>query len=626
MNFIYIKAEDNIIEKKINIIEKIFDGYEIHKLENGHTLIIDKRNINDCFSETDGFISYTLGYMRDYRLGTNVTSNEHNISVTAEIIKNKWPLNENFTGSFSTFSWDKVNKLISIANDPIGIYPLYYYQGEDIQIISSHLILTASISMEEIDYTGVSERLMYPEFCNFGTRTIVKNVKSLLPGELVVFDQKNMEIKNKFYDNSFYSNVTKPKKNIAAKESWELIKKEFAYCFLQNKQIGLAMSGGFDSRLILGAIDDSKEIYGMTYGDKEDYETKISKRCLETRNANFQSYSIYKEQFPKKEIFEKYILKTEATGIMPWLSILENSLGLKKDSIYLLGDLCDGLTGKSITIFKGRKTKIKNFFKYMIFNRELPFTPLTVDLFAKWKKNVTEKFINQFNKLEETNFPISKNKIISEIKKDLDVMFERINKHNIPYVELLDEIFIWYTHGRIPMSKQLLQAKIKFLPLAPIMSMQLYRNSSNIHPDIRMDFTLLEKIFDEKEFDKLNSIPTAQVPFVPSRTNILVKFLVWGLRSTIDQLLIKLYRKNISTRQRVLKSLNWEKAYQDKDAIKNTNTWFEVDYINKKMFTLNTVKSRADGTSWPLTTMDIASISTLNIEIDLIKKLQKTDF
>ena len=37
--------------------------------------------------------------------------------------------------------------------------------------------------------------------------------------------------------------------------------------------------------------------------------------------------------------------------------------------------------------------------------------------------------------------------IISEIKMDYDELFNRIREHKLPYDEINDEIFEWYTHA-----------------------------------------------------------------------------------------------------------------------------------------------------------------------------------
>jgi len=624
VNFIYICSEQEILADQTEKINQVFYDSELMVQDEKSYLYIDKRNKKDCFVETDDYFGYVLGYIRDYRLGTASDVQEHN-KASLNAIKNKeWPL-ERHTGSFSVMTYNKKNKEIVLANDILGIYPVYYYKENGLTVISSSLILISAVTGSNLDFVGVTERLIRPENCNFGKRTITKNVYRLLPGELISINKNQTQVSEKKYDNSFYRDVSKPELKGLAESTLELIEKEFAICLLNKDDIGLALSGGLDSRILLAAIDKRKNILGLTYGDEEFYETEIAKDCATATGIKFEAHTMYKHSFPDLDLMQEYTLKTEAIGVQPWISLHEETKGLPLDSVYLIGDICDGLTGKNILTYKSRASKVKNFFKYMLFNREFPFTRNTPEEFIIWQEKIISQVVSAANNIDYKNFDISKEKIIEGIIEDLNVLFERIKQNNVPYIELLDEVFGWYTHGRIPMAKQLLLSKKKYFPLAPILSMQLFRHSSNIHPSIRINFGLVDKIFKLNKLKALASIPTAQIPWIPYKYPSLLKFFVWGIRSTLDQALIKrqLRKKDVNLRHRVLNTVNWILPYRESKAKENCESWFKKDYINKKEYCVKTLVGRSEMELWPLLTADIITYSGLNIEIDLIKKLQE---
>ena len=625
MDFLFIKTDNKSIDYIQEKVDSIFKENIFIKLKKGFFLFISKNHIEDCLVNTDNITAYILGYIRDYRLGSECDTNIHNIKCVEKISKS-WPLDSNYTGSFSVAVYEKNKNALILANDPIGIYPIYYSLNKDEVVVSSSLILASSILANDLDYAGIAERLMPGDYCNFGKRTIVKDIYRLLPGEKIEIDINNYStILDNKYDNTLYRDVSNSNIDILASKAWSLIKKEVEYAFLKKDKIGLALSGGLDSRIVLGAIDKHRCIICTTYGDEDDYETKIARKCAQVKNCDFHSYSVYDYLFPPKKILEKYTIGTESMGMNNWLSILENCNDLYHKDIYLLGDTCDLLTAKNILTYRSRNSKVKNFFKYLILGREIPFTPITNENYNKWKNNKINSILNRIRELYPFDDIVKYEDIEKEIIIDVEELLNRIESHNIPYLELLDELFGIYTHGRIAMSKQLLLTKQNYFPIAPVMSMQIARFALNIDPRQKMNFILFNKIFKCcDDLNDLSDIPTAQIPYIPYKANNILKLFIWGLRSTIDQVLIKrkMKSKDRHKRTRVMKSIDWFKAYRQENGEQNIESWFEKDNIRMKQYCLDTYKKRSSMESWPLVPFDIVSLASLNLEISSIEELK----
>tara|TARA_Y100000589_G_C27066015_1_gene593345 strand:- start:342 stop:938 length:597 start_codon:yes stop_codon:yes gene_type:complete len=193
LNFLYIKSKKSLSKYK-KYINYIFSDYDTHKIDNKSYFFIDKRNIKDCFFNDNNYIGYILGYIRDFNYSKSENRENQNRYCAAKISDKQWPLTNNFTGSFSLFNYNKNNKEISISNDPIGIYPIYYYIDSNNIVISSNLILSALITNQKTDITGVVEKLISNEYASFGKRTTVKNISRILPGEALYISSNNYSI------------------------------------------------------------------------------------------------------------------------------------------------------------------------------------------------------------------------------------------------------------------------------------------------------------------------------------------------------------------------------------------------------------------------------------------------
>ncbi len=626
MNFLYINnltTVKNSLKNYDNNVKMVFNNYEKKVIDKNSILFYDETNSNKCLYEDKNKIGYVLGYIRF--LGTKSKKNirHHNLYCGAEISKKHWPLSNNFTGSFSILNHDKKTKTVSIANDVLGIYPIYYSIFNNSIYISSSLILLASITKQDIDYVGISEKLVSGLFTTFGKRTTVKNIYRLLPGEAIYFNFKNKIYIEKKYDNTLYQNIArKPIKQIA-KQLNKIIKEEIDICLYNDKNVILALSGGIDSRVVLGNIKD-KNLRCVTYGNDSDYETKIAKKLADICGANFKSYRIDKYHFPKKQLLKKYIIETESLGIQAWLGIFENFENSNITIPFLIGDVSDCLTGRHLYGIESKKEKVYKFLRYHLFGKEIPFTKNSTELYDNWKKIKTDYYLDKIKKIDFGFIKSNEEVILKGIKSDLNEMFKRIEGHNIMYYEQLHEIFSLYTRGRIFLSKQLLLGKNKCLPLAPIMSQTILRYAFSVHPAQKILFKLIDELFKQNNYAELSKIPLADTPFIPAKSNNRLRLLIWGIRSKIDEKLIQrqMKYKNPNKRNRVLKSINWIKPYREKVAERNIQEYFKNNHLELKDYSIKIFKNRSKMVDWPLTPTDIISLSAMNLEAEIIESIK----
>lgn len=208
-------------------------------------------------------------------------------------------------GMFSIILFDKKKNEVHAYRDNSGQKPLYYYNNNGKYFICSEIkpILNCIKKYEKVetDELGITEILTYGY--NTSTSTIFKNIKKVLPGQKVKID-----INGKFNFNNFSPNF------IANKNSLEAIIEENIKKHLQTEQkIGINLSGGFDSNIIL--YESLKYRPNISVFSTK-FETKNEKYNLDFNAAKqiASSYQIpfYETVVTKNDYIENFIKSFQA--------------------------------------------------------------------------------------------------------------------------------------------------------------------------------------------------------------------------------------------------------------------------------------------------------------------------
>ena len=603
--------------KKIDLnLAKDFDNLELRRVGEFSLLINDPNTI----TETEDFVSVTNGYLRDY----SFEELSHQKRSAIKYVFKNWPVEDHITGSFSTLILEKQSSNIVITSDLCNIYPLYYLAKDGEIFISNSIILIGRYSGAEEDKAGIFQRAVGPNFCNIGSRTILKNCKRLLPGEWLKLGLSGKILKRNF-DNSLFRNIGKPYIDRTEIESyWEHYKKESSLCSLGFDRTNIALSGGIDSRIALGSIEN-KEISAFTFGSARNYESGIAAKLAKSKGAKHTVLFDPNQYFPCKELLYDYTKNTEAINLNSWLEILTN-INLRDKEPIILGELCEALPARNIKKLNTDSFRKQNFFKYYLKNSNIELTPSTPFQFIQWK-NKKLKFILSwyvdfwFDKLKYSDF---KDKLINETIKDTEEIFERIESHELPYSELYDELFSWFTYTRMVLSKQVNICNEKFYAYSPGMSLQMLKKTSNIHPNHRIYYRFANYLLKSApELTKFKNIPTSQIPLIPQTASNLIRIPIWAIRSRIDDWLIKRMMKNkdIHMRYRLFNSINWAKVYQQENMLNNIQDYYDENHLSLEYFKTfyALAENRKNLTKWPFANMDIISGATLNAELVLIK-------
>lgn len=588
----------------------------LYFLSGGATKLIKEKKV----------FAFIEGYLRDLNKKVQDIKGQNESVISA--ISQQWPCAENITGSFSAVTVDLKEKVVTLCTDQVGLYPLYYLKYRNNWFISNSIIWMGVVSKAPFDPAGIVQRSLGPEFANLGSRTILKKCYRLLPGERIQMDEKG-EILSRTYDNRLFEKIGDSSVSKAeANQYWEAYKKEVEYCTNYSENVNIALSGGIDSRIALGAIPRKKKIICYTYGASKNYETEVARKLANIKEAEFHSCSIPELYFPSPAVLDKYTFQTEGVELCSWLEITE-SVFEKKEEPLLLGELCEALPGRNIKNYSGKDFKKNNFYKSFILKKDFIFTPADEINFEQWKKNKIHQFKLYYidRHLEKYDFHIDKEELIEALLLNLNELFSRIEAHNLPYSELYDELFSWYTYTRMHLSKHLLVAGSKFHAYSPAMSLQMLTRTSRLHPNVRLNYRFAQKLFENnKELRVLSKVPTAQAPLVPQNYPAIMKFAIWGVRSIADQQLIKRMMKNkdVGNRYRLFKSINWPQVYQLPDMEENIKGYFDPNEVGQLFFDAlyEQAKARRDLDQWPFANMNIMNAASLNTEMKIIKQMR----
>ena len=158
MDFIFVKSLNDYSLKIDNL------KYDETKYWSSNCFVMYNNGTQVHFTESGGIA--LSGRVRKDNLG-NVESVQ---SLFEDANSNKWPLTDNFTGAFSGFSFGENG--LSLFNDPIGIYKLYYHIDNDIIIISTSLTDLTEVKKFEFNYSAWFLEMTPPEYSQYGTSTI----------------------------------------------------------------------------------------------------------------------------------------------------------------------------------------------------------------------------------------------------------------------------------------------------------------------------------------------------------------------------------------------------------------------------------------------------------------------
>lgn len=190
-------------------------------------------------------------------------------------------------GSFLLAIYDLKQKKVIIANDRYGLRPLYYSR------ISGKLLFASEVKaiLEDSKFSKELNDKTIAEFFAFqgeitGNKTFFKGIEVMPPASVFTYGGSRMSIEQ-YWDFNYEPDYSLSEHEITDRLA-QTFKKAVDIRMRDNLRYGVAISGGLDSRSIVGAInkDKRKDVVTVTFGIMECDEAKIAEDV--SRQANMR--------------------------------------------------------------------------------------------------------------------------------------------------------------------------------------------------------------------------------------------------------------------------------------------------------------------------------------------------
>src|SRR5438477_2017642 len=193
-------------------------------------------------------------------------------------------------GMFGLAIWDLIKKRLVVARDAMGIKLIYYRVSHGQLSFGSEIrALLAADSDFEVDPAALSLFLGFRYTPS--PRTIIKEIRKLAPGSMLVFED------GKYREERWYNHTPKPfakekSEEEATNELLELYRGAVRRHLLSDVPVGLLLSGGLDSGLLLALMNEQGGPwlaysigYGKSFEDDELADAKQTAALLGARHV-----------------------------------------------------------------------------------------------------------------------------------------------------------------------------------------------------------------------------------------------------------------------------------------------------------------------------------------------------
>jgi len=160
---------------------------------------------------------------------------------------------ERLNGSFVIAIWDEIHHRLLLFTDRFGSRPVYFAQYRQKLLFASEIkcLLQDSIVQRRVDLRSVASLLTFGTV--IGDRTLFQDIAKLSFGTVLEFNKEGVKIR-RFWDFIYKEDPAKSTVQDYADELRRLLGQAVKRCLQTNCRVGLALSGGLDSRIVAGFL------------------------------------------------------------------------------------------------------------------------------------------------------------------------------------------------------------------------------------------------------------------------------------------------------------------------------------------------------------------------------------
>ncbi len=256
---------------------------------------------------------------------------------------------ERLNGSFALAIWDGIHSRLLLFTDRFGSRPIYFIQSCQKLLFASEikcLLLNDSVVDRGVDLRSVASLLTFGTV--IGDRTLFQNISKLSFGTVLEFNKEGVKIR-RFWDFIYKEDPAKSTVQDYADELRRLLRQAVRRCLQTNCKVGLALSGGLDSRIVAGFLTQElgQGFHTYSFGRQHCSDLAYASRVARALGSCHHSFLTHGEYV--YENADESLLLTE--GMLDLLdtqaTILAKNAQRSDVSIILTGFMADLLWGGS---------------------------------------------------------------------------------------------------------------------------------------------------------------------------------------------------------------------------------------------------------------------------------------
>lgn len=271
--------------------------------------IITTNKSDFCYFNND-WKFWFKGY---FFIGDNYYSDEDACKyINDHLLKDSIIPPHNLNGIYQCLILNEEKHSIYVLNDRFGFHQLFYFTSKDVLILGDNFWeVSKNAKVSEMDETSLFEFMQY-RFVT-GKYTLAKDIFCIEPASVykIKYAAENIQISRDIYWH-FEHKPTIDSKSVAEEKIYNCLNNiisRYKKSVFKNKKIGINLTGGLDSRFIIGLLIQNdilpENITSFTYGSSTCDDIKIAKKISFLLNIKhheeiFDSY--FTDFFDKKYI------------------------------------------------------------------------------------------------------------------------------------------------------------------------------------------------------------------------------------------------------------------------------------------------------------------------------------
>jgi len=275
-------------------------------------------------------------------------------------------------GVFHGLLFNTAKQEIIAFNSYLNHAPLYYYSSHEIVVLSSSISLITETFRDQIsfDTSGIDEYVRYG--INLSNNTIIKNLRCLQKASI-------LRIKHGILSEKVYSpfpqqenSWTKERAGERLHELWEYNMSQYANTA---RGLGLGVTGGVDSRLIIAAWNKSIPLLPFTGSNTLDSDYLVAHRLckiLGYNNHTVEDYTVLNKEAVQNSFIE-YLCNVD-NPLTTSTFVLQEQIEWRKSKgidIQLYGNGGETIGGEHYYL---SRSSMKGIVRMMLPFKETPFT------------------------------------------------------------------------------------------------------------------------------------------------------------------------------------------------------------------------------------------------------------